>query len=245
MTDIVTNTANRYPVMQPITALQNTQPQQSSVAITTPNGRQVYQYPQTSVYNDPNKQQGLNIYVFNPSGLGAPSTFTNNNYGVPSPSPMASSPIANTPLSSQVGTNINNKTEKKTKNVVKLTDQYIKSLESFLRSHDTEVRKQGIQDLIKRFEEDEERYENPSLTALLNIALQDSDVHNRMLATSLVASGGAHGDSNTVQLLKNLTTSDKMYGQEAEMASKALLNTTHEREKIIDNSSTSQNKENG
>lgn len=238
MTEIVTNSANRYPIVQPVVPMPNEQSQQSSVAITTPNGRQVYQYPQTSVYKTPDKQQGLNIYVFNPSGLGAPSTFTNNNYG--GQTPMASSPLANTPLHSQYNQDTKNTDGKKTKNVVKLTNEYIKSLESFLRSHDSAVRKQGIQDLIKRFEEDEERYDNPSLTALLNIALQDPDVHNRMIATSLIASGGAHGDNNTVQLLTNLTNSDKMYGQEAEMASKALLNTTHTREKIIDNSSKEQ-----
>lgn len=244
MSVIGANNWNNYPMwsaMQNFPNMQQATPQ-SSVAITTPQGRNIYQYPQTSVYNDPAKQatSGLNIFVFNPSGIGAPSTINNTaNYGNnPMTQPIASSPIANTPLKTEEDT----KSNKKQKKIVSLTNDYIKTLESFLRSQDSSVRKQGVLDLIKRFEEDNSRYDNASLTALLNIALQDPDENNRLLAISVVASGGAHGDLNTIQLLNNLTSSDKLFGQEAKLASSALLKTSQTREFIDDDSSIDNNK---
>ena len=213
------------------------QTQKPSVAISSPQGgRQVYDIPQTSLYNDPTKQSasGLNIYVFNPSGIGGPSTV--NNYGQnPMQTPISSSPIANTPISKNEEKTSDAKPKKK-KDVVMLTDDYIKTLESFLRSQENSVRKQGIAALIKRFEEDKTRYDNPSLTALLNIALQDPDAGNRMLALSVVASGGAHGDENTIALLNELKNSDKMFGQEAKMATNALLKAAQIKETIEDDS---------
>ena len=214
---------------------------QGAVAISTPQGKQIYNYPQTSIYNEPAKSaSGVNIYVFNPSGIGAPSTF-NNNFAQTPNSPIANTPIANTSLKAE-----KSETEKpkKTKNIVKLTDDYIMTEESFLRSEDAAVRKQGIIDLVKRFEEDESRYDNPSLTALLNIALQDSDVHNRMLALGIIASGGAHGDENTIQLLDILKNSEEMYGQEAKMAANALLKTSQTREKVPDENNYQATEEN-
>ena len=88
--------------------------------------------------------------------------------------------------------------------------------------------------MIKRFEEDKTRYNNPALTALLNIALQDPSASNRLLAMSPIASGGAVGDKNTVELLKKLASSDKLYGQEAQMANDALLNASQNRIEVPD-----------
>ncbi len=248
MSVIETQPVNNYRNWTPMQNYQTSQSTQPAVAITTPQGRQVYQYPQTSVYNDPAKQpaSGLNIFVFNPSGISNAEAVNNTvctlgqqgqpvqtQPNVQASQPIQNQPIANTPLKSEK----TESSDKKKKNIVKLTDDYIKTLESFLRSQDTSIRKQGVQDLVKRFEEDDSRYENESLTALLNIALQDPDVHNRMIALSVVASGSAHGDNNTIQLLQGLTTSDKMYGQEAKMATSALLKTSQTREKVYDDSS--------
>ena len=229
-----TNSINNFPS---IPVYNNNTPvnTQGSVAISTPQGKQIYNYPTTSLYNDPTKQSasGLNIYVFNPSGIGAPSTVNNNTYGTPQNPPAASAPISNTPISGEPEKDTK---PAKTKNVVKLTNDYIKTLESFLRSQDKTERKQGIQDLIQRFEEDESRYDNPSLTALLNIALQDPDVNNRMIALSAVASSIAKGDKNTIALLNELKNSQEMYGQEAKIASNALLKSSQIKEKIADDS---------
>lgn len=224
--------------------------QQGTVSVSTPNSQpQIYNYPTTSIY-DPNSKQatnGVNIYIYNPSGIGGPSSnsVANATYPVVSPqapnsttniapvtnnnqSSIASSPISAGPIN-QVQQN------QKTKNVVELTDDYIKTIENYLRSPDESVRKAGIVDLLKRFGEDSSRYDDPALTALLNIALQDPKANNRLLAMSSISGEMAHGDENTVQLLKNLQTSDKLYGQEAKMATEALLKAAQTRTEIIDN----------
>lgn len=215
-------------------AVNNGQP--GTVSVSTPDGAsQVYQYPTTSIY-DPNKKQaasGVNIYIYNPSAIGGPSSnsVANASYVTPDKNaqkaqpvaaanitPAQNSAIANTPISGE-------KTEKpdKTKRIVELTDDYIKTLENYLRSPDESVRKSGIVDLIKRFEEDTSRYDDPALTALLNIALQDPKADNRMLAMSPIACENAHGDENTVKLLQALQASEKIFGQEAKMATESLL----------------------
>ena len=55
-----------------------------------------------------------------------------------------------------------------------------------------------------RFKEDKSRIDNPSLTALLNIALQDTNSTVRALAMSIVQSGYAKGDKLTI--FKDITS---------------------------------------
>ena len=243
--------APNYPQQQQV---MNVAPQP---VITAP----YYQYPQTSIYNDPTKQaaSGVNIYIYNPSGMGGQSSSSTLNTYVPpqvapqpvqpqvqvtpqtppnvsvAPSqPIAQQPIADTPiLKPETG---------KTKRIVQLTDDYIKSLESYLRNPDETVRKTAIKEIIQRFEEDDSRYDDPALTALLNIALQDPAPNNRLFAMSVIAGGSAHGDENTINILNNLTTSDKMYGQEAKMASSALIKAAQETETVPDYSKDKDNK---
>ncbi len=229
------------------------QPQQQTVTVSQPGTSSVYQYPQTSVYNDPNKQaaSGVNIYIYNPSAIGGPTSNStaNANYSLPAanqtpiaaqtPAPAApvqssSTAIANTPISQEEKTEEPKNT--KTKKIVELTDDYIKTLESYVKSNDATIRKTGIKELIQRYEEDDSRYEDPALTALLNVALQDPDANNRLLAMSPVASGSAHGDATTVELLKTLQTSDKIYGQEAVMANNSLLKAAETKISVPDNS---------
>lgn len=232
------------PAAQTVTTQQG-----QSVSVTPGNTSQIYNYPATSLY-EPSKQaaSGVNIYIYNPSGIGGPSSNSTANatYALPGSTPQAASPVinnnipaqpapvANTSISNTETTNAPEK--QKTKKVVELTDDYIKTLESYLRSPEAELRKTGIKELIKRYEEDKTRYNDPALTALLNIALQDSDPNNRMFAMSPIASGSAQGDENTVQLLQKLQTSDKLYGQEAKMANDALLNAVQNKIDIPDDS---------
>lgn len=226
--------------------------QQGTVSVSTPNGTsQVYQYPTTSIY-DPNQKQaasGVNIYIYNPSAIGGPSSnsVANATYAMPNQNtqqtqpvsattvvPEQPAPIANTPIS-EVKTEKEEETskkEEKKKTVVELTDEYIKTLENYLRSKDPKVRKSGIIDLIKRFEEDSSRYDDPALTALLNISLQDPKPENRMLAMSLIAGENAHGDDNTIKFLKALQNSDKLFGQEARMATDAQLKAAQSKTEI-------------
>ncbi len=222
--------------------------QPQTVSVGTPNNAQIYNYPQTSIY--PGQQQpasGVNIYIYNPSAVGGPTA--NATYGVqgqvPQTAPMAQTPlapannvqpqqsmtIANTPI----GDDGKDGNSKKTKNIVELTNDYIKTLESYVKSGDKNIRRNGIKEIIKRFEEDDSRYDDPALTALLNIALMDPDASNRLMAMSVISSGSAHGDKNTVELLTRLQSSDKLFGQEAVMANKALLKTSETRLTVNNN----------
>jgi len=211
-------------------------PQQQTVSITP--ASQLYNYPQSSVYTTPNKQaaNGVNIYIYNPSGIGGPTA--NATYGTQNGMPQAQTPITvkdAQPISASAIASApvsDNEKSKKPAHVVELTDDYIKTLESYLKSPDSKVRQNGIKELIKRYEEDDTRYNDPALTALLNISLLDPDVSNRVMAMSVISSGGAQGDENTVTLLKQAEKSDKMYGQEAIMANKALLKAVEKRKQI-------------
>lgn len=225
--------------------------QQGTVSVSTPGAQQqVYQYPTTSIYDPNNKQatSGVNIYIYNPSAIGGPSSnsVANATYGYPAPvttpqpqipainnnneAPQSNVSIANTPIAPN--STAEESKDKKTKKVVELTDEYIKTLEGYLKSADQDVRKMGIVELIKRYEEDDSRYEDPALTALLNIALQDPKANNRMLAMGPLTSEVAHGDNNTVTILQNLQQSDKVYGQEAKMATDALLKVSQTKTEI-------------
>ena len=55
-----------------------------------------------------------------------------------------------------------------TKKVVRLDDDYIKTLENHLNSQDTEVRKMGAKEVSDRIMEDPSRNDDPALTALVN-----------------------------------------------------------------------------
>ena len=198
------------------------------------------------------------IYIYNPSAIGGPSSNStaNASYTLPQNSdpfanqsvvsaynPQRNLSIANTPLRNDSEKNEPKTENKKTKKIVELTDDYIKTLESYLRSPDENIRKSGIKELIKRFEEDDSRYDDPALTALLNIAIQDPDANNRLLAMSTIAGGSAHGDENTVKILKPLQASDKLYGQEAIMANNALLKAAQTMITVPDNSPEKAEKE--
>lgn len=236
---------------------QNYQPQlhQQTLSVSSPYTSQIYQYPQTSVYNDPSKQasSGVNIYIYNPTGTGGQNTGNAPQIVTcPQPQPQAqiqaetqpnlqtvdagsaSTPIADTPISKEEKTdNEAEPSKQKTKRIVELTDDYIKTLENYLRSPDKSVRETGIIELVKRFEEDITRYDDEALTALLNIALQDSNPDNRLMAMSVIEGGSAHGDEKTIELLNNLSSSEKLYGQEAKAASNALLKASSGETKIV------------
>ena len=227
--------------MYPNQVQQTPAPQQAQSvdnASQNNNTHQIYQYPTTSIYNPSGEKttlpaSGVTIQIFNPAGIGGPVSTSVANASYPAPqipaqttvqTPVvqaASTPIANTPIQTELKQSDNKPV--KTKNVVELTDSYIKTLENYLKSPDKQVRRSGITDLIQRFHEDNSRYDDPALVALLNIALQDPVPSNRVYAMSTICAEDATGDENTINLLKKLQTSDKMYGEEAKMATEALL----------------------
>ena len=226
------------------------QNQQQTVAVSTPDSSKIYNYPQTSIYPGQQKKgdSGVNIYIYNPSAIGGPTA--NASYGIQNnpyqAQPAAQTPIADvsskekvlpkdqadTPIAAKKLEEKEEKEDKKKKNVVELNDNYIKTLESYIKSGDKKVRQSGIKELINRFEEDESRYDDPVLTALLNSALLDPDASNRLMAMSVISSGGAHGDKTTAEILQQLQKSNALYGQEAFLANKALLKTAETKIKV-------------
>ena len=112
---------------------------------------------------------------------------------------------------------------KEKRDVVELTDNYIKTLENYLNSQDVEVRKMGAREVVNRLEEDPSRKDDPALTALVNKMLQDPSVAIRAVALSIVESQTLHGNDLTASLLQKMQTSKGGFGQDAIQASSALL----------------------
>lgn len=118
-------------------------------------------------------------------------------------------------------TDNNKKTEKRT--VVELTDDYIKTLENYLNSQDTEVRLMGAKEVVNRLTEDPSRKDDPALTALVNKMLQDPSSTIRAIALSLIDSRTVSGDDYTVNVLKKMQSSKEGFGQDSLQATSALL----------------------
>ena len=108
------------------------------------------------------------------------------------------------------------------KRIVTLTDNYIKSLENYLNNPNKEVRLQAAKDIVRRFEEDAARYNDPALNALVNKMLQDPQGSVRGIALSLLSTGTAQGNNYTITLLNNMKNNqaDK---EDALQAAEALL----------------------
>lgn len=192
---------------------------------------------------------GVNIQIFNPS-VNTPGSYTtaptiNTTTTTPSqPTAYPSNYYTNsfnnidstkkpetaTPATAPVDTQKTNetkptadapKTEKR--DVVQLTDDYIKNLEAYLNSQNTTVRAQGANEVLSRFKEDDSRKSDPALNALLNKMLQDPSTQIRIIGMSALQSGIANGNDETVQILKNMQNSQKGYGDDALTASDILL----------------------
>lgn len=114
-------------------------------------------------------------------------------------------------------------TKTKTKEVTLLTDEYIKTLENYLRNENKDIRKQGMDMLSKCFREDKSRYDDEALNNLLNLALQDIEPGIRILAMCVLDTKDAKGDDLTYDILTQLQNSTAYGGEEAKMAAKILL----------------------
>lgn len=124
----------------------------------------------------------------------------------------------------------------KKRQVVILTDNYIKNLENYLRNPSVELRKSAVKEILDRFKEDKSRLNNPSLTALLNLALQDPNPTVKAVAMSILSSGYAQGNSQTEQILKNIQASKTNYSADAIQAADSLLKMSQTKMTVPDNS---------
>lgn len=204
---------------------------------------------------------GVNIIIQNPTVNPAPAPtqaypsnyymqqpvynmLPNNAYQQPAPQPAApapqpAAPIASAPIEKEekkAEEKSDDKKTNKTKNVVQLTDDYIKTLENYLRNPNKDIRMMGAKELSKRFSEDDSRRDDKALNSLLNLVLQDKASDVRLLGLAVANGGLAQGDETTVQILKNMQNSQSAFGQDALMASEALLKMSGTTVKIPDNS---------
>lgn len=210
-----------------------------------PNNGSQYQ-AQPAVQNPQNTQlpnySGVNIQIFNPSvtppgatapvynvnapnygganGCYPPGYYTNNwgaNNGNQNNSQNSSVTTTNTTE--------NKTTDKKTekREIVQLTDDYIRNLENYLNSQDKEVRLMGAKEVVARLDEDHSRKDDKALNALINKMLQDPSTPVRILAMSALNSRVVTGDEFTVNLLQQMQNSQSGYGQDALQASEILL----------------------
>lgn len=114
------------------------------------------------------------------------------------------------------------KTEKR--QIVELTDDYIKTLENYLNDgKNPQIRLMGAKEVIARLEEDPSRKDDVALNALINKMLQDPSQQVKFLAMAALNSRLATGDELSVQLLKGIQQQKTAYGQDSLMASDILL----------------------
>lgn len=215
------------------------QPQavQAQPAVCTPQYQTQGQNVQVPNYS------GVNIQIFNPSvatpgatapvyNVNAPNYGTNpvsgcypsgyytNNWGNP-----ANNNNNNTTNTTNTTTETTTKNEKKTekREIVQLTDDYIRNLENYLNSQNKEVRLMGAKEVVARLEEDHSRKDDKALNALINKMLQDPYTPVKVLAMGALDSRIATGDAFTVGLLTQMQNSQTGYGQDALQASNILL----------------------
>ncbi len=227
---------------KPIVQTQAPQVQQQQVQ-TQPAVQQNYATPPAITIPPQNPNYaGVNIQIFNPSvaAPGGPSPVYNVN--APSyqsgqaptgcyPSNYYTQQFNNTtpqqtPLQAQAPVETEKKEEpKKTekRQIVQLTDEYIKTLENYLNNQDKEVRMMGAKEVIARLQEDDSRKDDPALTALVNKMLQDPYQPVKMLALGVLDSRQCTGNDYTVGVLQKMQTGQTNYGQDAKTATNILL----------------------
>ncbi len=225
------------PVQQP--TVQTQAVQQAQPYVCSPQ----YQQPQNQNVQVPN-YSGVNIQIFNPSvtppgatapvyNVNAPNYGTNpvsgcypsgyytNNWANPANNNSNNSNNTNTTTNTSETTKSDKKTEKR--EIVQLTDDYIRNLENYLNSQDKEIRLMGAKEVVARLDEDHSRKDDKALNALINKMLQDPYSPVKLLAMGALDSRIATGDAFTVGLLTQMQNSKAGYGQDALQASNILL----------------------
>lgn len=176
---------------------------------------------------------GVNIQIFNPTvaAPGANPTPATINAPTYSTNPSNSYPANYYTQNFAKPAQEKKKTEKR--QVVQLTDNYIKSLENYLNDQNKEVRLMGAKEVIARFEEDKSRKNDPALNALVNKMLQDPSQPVRLMAMATLDNRMATGDNTSKVILTRMKNSNQGHGQDSLSASNILLKmagTTTEKE---------------
>lgn len=178
-------------------------------------------YPNASLYGDQSPSMGY------PMNYNAPINQTNNY----NQAPLAKE--ESKPVETEKKTE--DKKDKKTKEKVILTDDYIKSLENYLNNQDAKIRLTATKELLDRFKEDKTRKADPALTALLNKAIQDPKASVRYIGLTILDTGYAQGNDETVSILKQLQNRpDLEYGEDSRLASQILLKMSGQKVEVPD-----------
>lgn len=228
------------PAFQTVTGVQPVQPANPQTAQSTPvqQGTQATQGSQyTQLAQNPNLQvpnySGVNIQIFNPSVAGPGGTVPASNVNAPTYTTAPASYPQNyyTQNLAQPKAEVKEvepekpKTEKR--EVVQITDDYVKNVESYLNNQDKQIRLTGAKEVLARLHEDPSRKNDPALNALINKMLQDPYQPIKFMAMAALESGEAKGDAKSVQLLQviqNQTSEkNKMSQEDSLKASNALL----------------------
>ncbi len=128
----------------------------------------------------------------------------------------------NTTIDNSNSGNDKKKTEKR--KIVELTDDYIRNLETYLNSQDKQVRLNAAKEVYARLEEDDSRYDDKALNALVNKMLQDPSRDIRFLALAALEGRICKGDDYTVGVLQKMQANNNdPLNQEAADASNILL----------------------
>lgn len=252
MSNSVYNQGVPTTMYQPVVAQQSPMPMSTQPIYTAqpqiPAGyQQTASYPVTMPSNNTPETgvSAVNIQIFNPtagvpqdsSALTCPQSSWYGSQGMglyPYPVPYAyPMPPAQTqtpqPVQQPAASPVNQpaqseeKTKMKDKDVVPLTDEYIKTIENYLNNSNADIRMQGVKELLNRFKELDTRKDDPALTNLLNKSLQDPDPNVRMIAMTTLSSGYANGNEKTTQILNQIQQTPNVYGEDAKLASQALL----------------------
>lgn len=210
--------------VQAVAPQQVLQPQPQAVAASTQPQSQNVQVPNYS---------GVNIQIFNPTVATPGSTSAAPTVNAPTystaPAPgyppnyytqNLAQPVQ-TPPPVQPAAEEKKKTEKR--EVVQLTDEYIKNLEGYLNNQNKDIRLMGAKEVMARLQEDDSRKNDPALNALVNKMIQDPYQAVKFIGMALLESREATGDDKTVQLLKVDQQNTKNYGEDALKASNILL----------------------
>ena len=241
----IAQTANQYCNCTQTAQFPCVNEQQNQTKVAPKYDYQYYQYPQNSLYPQVSAQNttaqpaggsAVNIQIFNPAVTTPGAQAPTYNVNAPSYNPNCQCPQSNSvnggantinqpDLSQNSSTTTTTNTDKKTekKNVVQLTDEYIKNLEAYLNSNEKEIRLNGAKEVFARLEEDQSRKDDKALTALINKMLQDPSEEIRFLALTALESRIVTGDDYTKSVLQKMQTSEGGFGQEAIDANKILL----------------------
>lgn len=175
---------------------------------------------------------GVNIQIFNPTSCAPemPTTSYNTNYS-PSypqnyytqnftqPPPVVPAAVSAQPQATPTAEG--KKTEKR--EIVQLTDVYIKNLETALNDQNSQVRLMAAKEVLARLQEDPSRKSDPALNALINKMLQDPYTPVKFIAMSAIESRSASGDDTSIKILQNIQKQKTANGEDSVQAHHALL----------------------